>query len=111
MPAKYEIFRSDRNSQYYFRLKASNGEPILQSEGYQSKAGAENGVQSVRQHSPSDHYYDRRTSVGGAPYFNLKASNGQVIGTSQMYSSTTGREIGISSVKTNGPTAPVEDQT
>lgn len=43
--------------------------------------------------------------------FNLKASNGQVIGTSETYSSPSARETGIASVKANGPTAPVDDQT
>jgi len=111
MSAKYEIFRSTLNSQYYFRLKAVNGEIILQSEGYQNKAGAQNGVDSVRQHSPFDQYYERKTSTSGSPYFVLKASNGQIIGASQMYSSTSSRDAGISSVKTNGPSAPVSDLT
>ena len=111
MSGQYELFRSDFNSQYYFRLRAGNGEIILQSEGYQNKGGAENGIQSTRVHSPSDRNYDRRTSTRGQPYFVLKASNGEVIGTSQMYSSITARETGISSVKANGPTAPVRDLT
>lgn len=111
MSAKYQIFRSDRNAEYYFRLKAGNGEIILQSEGYQHKTGAQNGVESVRQHSPEDRFYDRKTSTNGSPYFALKASNGQIIGVSQMYSSASARDAGISSVKTNGPSAPEEDLT
>ncbi|MDO3388125.1 YegP family protein [Gilvimarinus sp. SDUM040013] len=74
-------------------------------------SGAENGIASVRHHSPDDRYYDRKTSTSGDPYFNLKASNGQVIGTSEMYSSTSARETGINSVKTNGPVAPIVDLT
>lgn len=111
MSARYELYRSERNSQYYFRLKAGNGEIILQSEGYHNKAGAENGIQSVRVHSPLERFYDRRSSSRGQPYFVLKASNGQIIGMSQMYTSTSARDAGISSVKTNGPTATVQDLT
>ncbi|ROT99909.1 DUF1508 domain-containing protein [Marinobacter sp. R17] len=110
MAARYEIFIGS-NSQHYFRLKAGNGEIILQSEGYQSKGGAQNGVDSVRQHSPHDRYYDRQTSNAGQPYFNLYASNGKIIGTSQMYSSTYARDNGIASVKANGPSAPLVDLT
>ena len=33
MSARYELFRSSQNAQYYFRLKAGNSETILQSEG------------------------------------------------------------------------------
>jgi uncharacterized protein YegP (UPF0339 family) len=44
---KFEL-RQSSNGQFYFSLKASNGEPILASEMYQSKAGAEHGLQSVK---------------------------------------------------------------
>jgi uncharacterized protein YegP (UPF0339 family) len=36
MNPKFEIF-SDKKGEYRFRLKAPNGEIILQSEGYESK--------------------------------------------------------------------------
>lgn len=108
MSARYELFRGS-NSQHYFRLKAGNGEIILQSEGYVNKAGAENGVESVRRHSPFDRFYERKTSSASEPYFVLKASNGQTIGKSQMYSSTSARDKGIESVKDNGPSAPSVD--
>ncbi|ROT94729.1 DUF1508 domain-containing protein [Marinobacter sp. R17] len=110
MSARYELFTGS-NSQYYFRLKASNDKTILQSEGYVNKGGAQNGVESVRQHSPFDKFYDRRTSNAREPYFVLYASNGKIIGTSQMYSSTYARDEGIASVKQNGPNAPLVDLT
>ncbi|GAB6010025.1 YegP family protein [Dysgonomonas reticulitermitis] len=47
----------------------------------------------------------------GKPYFNLKASNGQVIGTSEMYESVAARDNGIASVKKNAPDAEVVDLT
>lgn len=43
--------------------------------------------------------------------FNLVAGNGQIIGTSQVYSSMDACKNGIESVKTNAPIAPIEDQT
>ena len=43
--------------------------------------------------------------------FNLVAGNGQVIGTSQTYSSMDACKNGVESVKTNAPVAQVEDQT
>lgn len=72
-----------------------------------TKAGAENGIESVRNNAPNDSRYDRKTSVSGQPYFVLKAANGEPIGNSEMYSSTTAMENGIASVKTNAPTASV----
>ena len=98
-------------AQFRFVLKAGNNESILTSERYASKAGALNGIQSVRTNSPNDARYERKNSVNGSPMFNLKAANGEVIGTSETYSSVAARETGIASVKANGPIAPIDDQT
>ena len=47
----------------------------------------------------------------GRYYFHLKATNGQIIGSSQMYKSEQGRDGGIQSVQNVAPDAPVEDLT
>lgn len=46
----------------------------------------------------------------GLPFFNLKATNGQVIGKSEMYSSVAACENGIESVKKNAPEAEVVEE-
>jgi uncharacterized protein YegP (UPF0339 family) len=105
------ILKRAMNGQYMFNLTGDNGEIILTSETYASKAGAESGIASVRLNSPLDSRYDRRTGTGSQPYyFILKGGNGEVIGRSEMYSSSNAREVGIASVKKNGPIAPVSDQ-
>ncbi|MFH4969518.1 YegP family protein [Gaetbulibacter sp. M240] len=108
--AKFEIYK-DNSGEFRFRLKASNGQNILSSEGYAAKTGCTNGIESVKKNAPDDSRYERLESKSGKPYFNLKAGNNQVIGTSQMYSSNSGLENGIESVKTNAPSASVEDLT
>ena len=45
------------------------------------------------------------------PMFNLKAGNGEIIGTSEIYSSLDGCKNGIESVRKNAPIAVIEDQT
>ncbi|MDO5978356.1 YegP family protein [Flavivirga spongiicola] len=106
--AKFEIYK-DKRGEFRFRLKAGNGQSILASEGYAAKSGCTNGIESVRKNSKDDSRYDRLESKGGSPYFNLKATNGQVIGTSEMYSSTSAMENGIASVKKNASESSVED--
>lgn len=103
---KFEVYQDKRN-EYRFRLKASNGQAILASEGYTTKTACDNGIASVKKNAPDDARYERLTAKNGDPYFNLKASNGQVIGTSEMYSSTAAMENGIASVKKNAPDAEV----
>ena len=93
------------------RLKAGNGEIILTSEGYKNKAGAENGIDSVKTNAPVDARYERKMSTNDKYFFNLRAANAQVIGTSEMYETAAGRDNGIESVKTNAPTAVTDDQT
>lgn len=109
MSGYYELKRS--GDQYMFNLKAGNHEVILTSERYTTKASAQDGIASVRQNSPIDERYQRETATNGSPYFSLSAANGQSIGRSEMYSSTAARDAGIASVKTNGPSTVVKDNT
>lgn len=44
---KFEMY-VDKAGQFRFRLKARNGKVIAVSEGYTTKAGCENGIESVR---------------------------------------------------------------
>jgi uncharacterized protein len=110
MSEKFEIFK-DAANEFRFRLKAANGEPILASEGYVAKAGAENGIASVKKHAPDDENYEKKETASGQFMFNLKAANHQVIGTSEEYKSKQGRDNGIQSVKENAPDAPIIDLT
>lgn len=99
------------NGEFQFSLKAGNGQAILASEGYSSKSGCENGIESVRTNSQIDERFDSKTSSNGKHYFSLKASNGQIIGTSEMYESSSSRDNGIASVKSNAKDAKIDDQT
>ena len=105
---KFEC-KTDKAGKFRFNLKAGNGQVILSSEGYNTKAACHNGIESVKKNSQDDSKFERLTSSSGKPYFNLKASNGQVIGSSQMYASTSAMENGIKSVKTNAPGAAVTE--
>ena len=98
-----------KNDEFQFNLKAGNGQIILTSEGYTTRAACDNGIESVRKNSEDDSKYERKTAANGKFYFNLKAGNGQIIGSSQMYEAESGRENGIDSVKTNAPNATVEE--
>lgn len=110
MAGKFELYKST-NDQYRFRLKAGNGEPILSSEAYTSKSGAENGIQSVKTNAPNDARYERKLSSGNQPFFVLKAGNNEPIGRSEIYSSESAMENGIESVKRTAPDARIEDLT
>ncbi len=98
MVAKFELYK-DNAGEYRFRLKAANGENVLKSEGYKAKSGATNGIASVKTNAPNSDRFEKRTSSSGSPYFVLKAANHEVIGTSEMYNSTSARDAGIRAVQ------------
>lgn len=106
---KFEVY-TGKNGELYFRLTASNGEPILSSEGYKSKESCLNGIDSVKRNGAEDARYEKKETAGGKFMFNLKATNGQVIGTSQQYATESGRDNGIESVKKNSQIAEIEDE-
>ena len=104
--AKFEI-TTRKNGEFQFNLKASNGEVILTSEGYTTKAACLNGAESVKKNAVDEKRFEKRVAKNGKPYFTLKATNGQVIGQSQMYASERNRDNGIASVMKNAPAAEI----
>lgn len=105
---KFEVYL-DKAGEHRFRLKAGNGQIILASEGYSAKDGCENGIESVRENSQNPDRFEVKDTANGGCMFNLKAGNGQVIGTSEVYNSMGACENGIESVMKNAPDAEVEE--
>lgn len=48
---KFELYK-DKAGEFRFRLKARNGEIIATGEGYKSKDGCKNGIDSIRRNAP-----------------------------------------------------------
>jgi uncharacterized protein len=110
MPAWFDLIKTPK-AQFRFVLKAANGEVILTSESYTSKAAAQNGIASVQKNSPDAARYEKKEAKNGKFFFNLKAANHQVIGTSEMYDTAAARDKGIASVTKNGPTTTIKEPT
>ena len=110
MSGMFEIKKA-KDGEFFFHLKAGNGQIILASEMYVAKSSAENGIESVKKNASADGNYERKDTRNGEYMFNLKAANHQVIGTSQTYTTVTARDGGIESVRTNAPKAPIHDLT
>ena len=106
-----------------FDLKATNGQVIATSEVYESKAACENGIASVRKNAPiakledqtvekyktaTNPKFEMYEDKGGAYRFRPKSRNGQIIATSENYTTKAACENGIASVRKNAPEAEVE---
>jgi uncharacterized protein len=109
MPGAFVLRKN--TAQYDYVLLADNGQVLIVSERYTTKASAQNGIQSTRVNAPNDARYQRLTSRDNKPYFVLRGANSEILGTSETYSGDIARELGISSTKKNAPTAPVRDNT
>ena len=108
-----------------FDLKAGNGEVIATSEAYTTEAACRNGIESVMKNAPVAAVEDQTVEgyaaekhpkfevyedKGGEFRFRLKATNGQVIATSEGYKAKTSCLNGIESVKKNAVDAEVVEQ-
>ena len=96
---------------YHWVLKASNHEVILKSENYASKHGALNGIESTQKNCSFDENYQRLEASNGSHYFNLRAKNHEIIGTSETYTTKAMRDHGIEAVKNYGITSYIKDET
>jgi uncharacterized protein YegP (UPF0339 family) len=110
MSGWYEVSKSS-SGQFRFVLKAANAETILTSELYTTRASVDKGIASVQANSPLNERFEKKTTKDGHPYFNLKAGNHEIIGSSEAYASDTAMEKGIASVKASGPTKVIKDKT
>ena len=99
-----------------FDLKAANGEVIATSEVYTAEASCRKGIQSVQKNAPVA-AVENQTQEGfatqkhpkfeiyldkaGEYRFRLKAVNGEIIASSEGYTSLSGCENGVESVRKN----------
>ena len=108
MSGYFKLHKST-DEKFVFNLKADNNEIILTSQTYTTKQHALDGIDSVRKNSSKDAQYTRKQSTANQPYFVLNSTNGETIGSSQMYASSSAMESGIASVKENGATKTSKD--
>jgi uncharacterized protein len=106
MESCFELSKAS-DGQFRFALKGGDAQTLLASELYRSKDSAQGGIISVQTNCGSDARYDRKIASNGKFFFNLKAGNNQVIGTSPMYAFEPDRDAAIAAVKESGPTAAV----
>jgi uncharacterized protein len=110
MAGKFECYK-DKAGEFRFRLVASNGNTILASEGYKSKSGCANGIESVRKNCTDPERFVHTKTPSGKFRFNLTAKNKQVIGASQNYATKSGCDNGARSVAKNAPDAKVVEES
>lgn len=108
MAGWFELGKS-KDGQFHFALKGDGDKHLLGSELYKEKASARNGIASVQANCGNDGRYEKKTSTNGKFHFNLKAANGQVIGTSSLFATENERDQAIAAVKLAGLSTDIRD--
>lgn len=98
---------SHTSGQYWYHLRAGNGEIVQSGEGYTTKASCQNGIRSVQSNCQPQRF---ESFFNAGQYgFNHVAANGEIIGRSEKYTTAQSRDHGIQVVLQNAPTARIED--
>ncbi len=105
---KVVMKKSDAKEPFSWTFQ-DDGKSILRSENYKEKRSAVNGIESVKKNCDNDARYELKTSSNGKFFFNLKAANGQIIGTSPMFASDAERRAAIDALKAKAASATVEE--
>lgn len=87
------------SGQFRFNVFAKNGKIILSSEQYTTEAAAFNGAFAVQAEGQNASAYTLKENTAGGFYFNVKALNGQVIGTSQQYTTKAAAQSAMTSLQ------------
>lgn len=93
------LLRKTDSGQFNFSLKNDADKTLLKSEQYNSKASAQNGIESVRNNADNAARYELKSGESGKFYFNLKSGNGQIVGTSVMYADETARNTAVAEMQ------------
>lgn len=100
--------KQGKDGKYYFNLIARNGEVILTSQGYTSRSALRVGVESTKRNAMNIGSFELLKTTSREPYFVLKASNGEIVGRSEVYSSKEAMHTGVNAVMANAPEAEIE---
>ena len=103
--AIFQIFKS--SGQYWYHLRADNGEIVQSGEGYTAKSSCENGIRAVQANCQPHRFESFFTA--GQYGFNHVAANGEIIGRSEKYTSAQSRDQGIQVILQEALTAHIED--
>ncbi len=106
---KFELKQSDKNQEFYFTLRNGEGKAVITSEGYKQRSSAKNGIESVKKNGAAGNIDLKVGEASGKPFFNVKATNGQVVGKSRVFATEAERDAAVEELKSDVSEATVEE--
>ncbi len=96
--ARVDVFRGESGT-FHFNFFAKNGQIVLSSQAYTTQEAAYNGAFAVQQDGVAAAAYTVKTNASGGFFFTVTALNGQVIGTSQQYTTKQSAQDGVAALQ------------
>ena len=87
------------SGQFRFNVFAKNGKIVLSSEQYTTEAAAFNGAFAVQTEGQNASAYTLSQNSKGGFYFTVKAQNGEIVGTSQQYTTKSSAQSAMTSLQ------------
>ena len=106
---KAVLKESQAKEPFSFTFVGAEGKTIIKSENYAAKKSALNGIESVKKNASNDNRYEMKQSKDGKFFFNLKAANGQIVGTSTLFASETDRDRAMAELKSDAASASLTE--
>ena len=107
---KVVLKKNQTSTSYFFSFIDSNDRAVVKSESYKARKSALNGIASVRKNSLNDARYVMKKTKNDKYFFNLKAANGQIVGTSAFYASLEERSKSVAIFKIQALDAAMQEQ-
>ena len=101
--------KSEAKEPFSFIFVNAEGKTIIKSENYAQKASAKNGIESVKKNCQEDSRYELKESSNGKAFFNIKSTNGQIVGTSALFEDEDQRSAAIAELKADSADAEVTE--
>ena len=101
--------KSEAKEPFSFIFVNAEGKTIIKSENYAQKASAKNGIESVKKNCQEDSRYELKESSNGKAFFNIKSTNGQIVGTSALFENEAQRSAAIAELKADSADAEVTE--
>ena len=109
MSARYEL-TAQKGGKFVYCLKTTIGQVMFTSPEFGTKAEALAAIEQCRASTPNESQFELKKLPTQALFFVLKSSDGQVLGTSELYGTNDWRAKGIATVKSMGPSADLDDK-
>ena len=103
------VISKTTNGEFKYEFVDNNEQLIFSKSGYKNRGLCMNAIESIRRNIKDDSKFYRKRTPTDECYFNLKASNGQIIGISKVFEDKASREETIQHIKIASTVAPVED--